>query len=457
MKLLQKLFPPPPVTDDIPEKIHKRLHFAYFFLKTMAFVIVFLLFWAFVPVILHTVDSDIPESGTALSPFLRHDYCGTFFVEINAENSFPSQEAYAEYMTRPAPEQPPRTALQTAAGIAGCVLIAAAAVLCFLRKRLREKCPWLVSRYLLLALVFAGVWLAALSFMTAMSVVLTLLLFLALRSGDRKTLFCERASDYFLMAGLLWLFGNILVDIDGARSMYHATAEYLVGPFGHPGYYCQLYSIACLPVIVFSGGLMLRQHELHLRQGSAAGNAMLLKTTAGLTAGGAGAFILYRMGVRIYELVRVLSGDAYSVKLPFTVMDVPYNRLVELPFEMAKTPADYRNVIVFRFVKDFPVAVLSAVAVWCFVKLLLCMAKGELNTAANRKRLNTAIILLLIASLWFNGMGYAETGFFDNGFTGVYGDVTYTIALRSLTEPALYALVLWFFKSFLQTVPDQQS
>lgn len=453
MKLMQKLLPPPAVTDDIPEKIHKRLHFVYFFLKCMGGVFVFLILWSFVPMLLSTVDSDIPDKATAESPFLRHEYCGTFFVEINPENSFASQQAYEDYLAAGQPEETPHTPLQTALKITGWLLEGTAIALCLFKKKVKEKLPESAFRYLVVGLLFVGSWLFSQHIMNAMLILLIVMLFCALRSGDRKTLFSERASDFFLIAGLVWLIGNIYMDIDGFRNMYHATAEGLTGVFAHPRYYCHLYNIAAIPVIVFSCGLILRRHELHLRQGSTVINARLLNVTAWMTAGGTAAFTLYRMGVRIYELVKILSGAAYSVWLPFTVMDVPYNRLVELPYDLANTPEEYRNVIVFRFVKDFPVAILSAVAVYFFVRFLLAAAKAELNTPQNRKRLNIAIIMLLIASLWFNGMGFAELGFFDNGFTGVYGDVTYTIALRSMTEPALYALILWFLKNFLQAVP----
>jgi hypothetical protein len=285
---------------------------------------------------------------------------------------------------------------------------------------------------------------------------LLVLLFLAFRSGDRKTIFCERSSDYFLIAGLLWLGGNILVDYESAEEMFEKMAAYLVGTFGHPAYYCQLYNIAVIPLILFSGGLMLRRHELDLYQGETKHNTRLLKATGYCLLGGTAAFILYRMGVRVYELVRVLRGDAYNVRLAFTVMDVPYNRLIELPQELANSPEDYRHAVLFRFVKDFPVAVVAALAVYCFVKVLFAIAKGEINSAQNRKRLNIAILTLLGASLWFNGMGFAELPLFDNGFSGVFGEVTYTMATRSLTEPALYALALWFFKTYLQTVPEQK-
>ena len=66
------------------------------------------------------------------------------------------------------------------------------------------------------------------------------------------------------------------------------------------------------------------------------------------------------------------------------------------------------------------------------------------------------MILLVIASLWFNLMGFHELKIFNEGFTGVYGEVVYTMALRSKTEPMLYAMVLWFFKTYLQTIPETQ-
>ncbi|MCR4646101.1 MAG: hypothetical protein K5695_11970, partial [Oscillospiraceae bacterium] len=370
MKLMQKLFPPPPVTDEIPDKIHKRLHIIYFIMKCLAGVLVFLFLYLFASSFLHMIDSDVPESGTADSPFLRHEYCGTFFVEINAENSFPSQEAYEAYMSQKAEPEPDPTPLQTGLNCVGWALEAVMIVLCMIKKQVTQKIPERTYRYVVLGLLFAGCWLVSLSFMTAMTVMLLVLLFLAFRSGDRKTIFCERSSDYFLIGGLLWLCGNLYMDIEAAQEMYEHMASYLVGTFGHPQYYCMLYNLVVIPLILFSGGLMLRRHELDLKQAKTANNTSLLKATGYSLSGGTAAFILYRMGVRVYELVRVLRGDAYNVKLAFTVMDVPYNRLIELPQELANTPEDYRNVVLFRFVKDFPVAVVAALAVYCFVKVL---------------------------------------------------------------------------------------
>ena len=101
--------------------------------------------------------------------------------------------------------------------------------------------------------------------------------------------------------------------------------------------------------------------------------------------------------------------------------------------------------------------VLATLAVWFFVKVIFAVSRGELNTRQNRKRLNVSMILLVIASLWFNLMGIPELMIFNDGFKGVFGEVVYTIALRSKTEPMLYAMVLWFFKTYLQAVPEVTS
>ncbi|MBR1724199.1 MAG: hypothetical protein IJ723_04170, partial [Ruminococcus sp.] len=145
----------------------------------------------------------------------------------------------------------------------------------------------------------------------------------------------------------------------------------------------------------------------------------------------------------------------YSVNLPFTLMEqFTDSKLIELPREMAKSTAAYNSAVTFRFVKDLPMFVICTIAVVYFVRVMMNISKGELNTRHNRRMLNISMILLLAASLWFNLMGIPELSFFNNGFTGIYGEVVYTIAFRSLTEPALYAMVLWFFKTYLQAVPE---
>lgn len=437
--------------DVIPEKIHKRLHLAYFLSLCIIGAMIFILFWG----ALCLLVLDIPKYGSEEAPFLQHEYCGTFFVEINAENSFASQEAYAEYIAGQEPSTEKKPFPTSVAVVTDGLAVVMLLSLLILQKA--KKFPKLTdNRYAKTVWIAAAMLLMFKDFFGAMTVMLLMFLFLALRSGDKKTIFSSRASDYFLMGGALWLVGNIIIEIE----VFMNTArqgEGMTGIFSEPVYYMQLYRIAVVPVVTICGGLMLRRHELMLKKSDAAVNSKLLKGIGGAILTGAGAFIFYRLGVRIYELVRVMSGDSYTVKLPFTVMDNPYNKLADMPFDMANTPQDYRNAVLFRFVKDFPVFILSAAAVIFFVKVLFKVARGELNTPTNRRYLNISMLLLVAASLWFNLMGLKELDFFNNGFSNIYGEVVYTIALRSMTEPALYALVLWFFKTYLQAIPEAEA
>ena len=441
----------PAVTDAIPEKIHKRLHMAYFFIICVLFAMVFIVFWNAVCMAL----LDVPDFGSEDSPFLHHEYCGTFFVEINRENSFASPEAYAEYLekTNSTPEKEPLpTAVTVTADVLGVLLLLSLLIL-----QMTKKLPKsLDNHYAKTAWIAAALFLLLRDLFGVMTVLLLLFVFLALRSGDKKTIFSSRSSDWFLMGGALWFFGNLIREVEVILKTAEQGAG-LTGIFSKPVYYMQLYRIAAIPIVMFCAGLMLRRHELALKNGNTAANTKLLKGMGTAVMAGSGAFMFWRLAVRIYELVRVMSGEEYTVKLPFTVMDIPFNKLIDLPFEMANTPQDYKNVVLFRFVKDFPVFVLSAAAVIFFVKLLFGIARGELNTRTNRSYLNISMLVLIAASLWFNLMGLKELDFFNNGFSNIYGEVVYTVALRSMTEPALYALVLWFFKTYLQAIPEERS
>ena len=90
MFLRKKTKPDPAELDDIPEKIHKRLHIIYFFIKCVLTASILLLFWTTLCIKI----LDLPELDSDDSPFLHHEYCGTFYIEVNKENSFASQEAF---------------------------------------------------------------------------------------------------------------------------------------------------------------------------------------------------------------------------------------------------------------------------------------------------------------------------------------------------------------------------
>lgn len=452
MKLFGKKTPPAGC-DDIPERIHKRLHTIYFFIFCVMAAAVFLMFWN----TLCNIFLEAPERDDEDSPFLMHQYCGTFFVEINAENSFASQADYdayvAKYWSEPQEEVKQDTAQKSKAGdilnaVFSLVTLAFIIVRFFLNKTMKIfKNTYLsFAAVFLLALILSGRF----DISTPMSMVLVLSLVLALRSGDKKTIFSNKSSEYFFTCGAVWLAGNIILAIT-----YKPQTDFMTGIFSRPVFYLQLYNLLGLPIITLCAGLMLRRHELMLAESDTSKNTLAIKLTCGTILAATAGFILYRLPMRIYELIKTLTDSSYSVNLPFTLMEqFTDSKLIELPREMAKSTAAYNSAVTFRFVKDLPMFVICTIAVVYFVRVMMNISKGELNTRHNRRMLNISMILLLAASLWFNLMGIPELSFFNNGFTGIYGEVVYTIAFRSLTEPALYAMVLWFFKTYLQAVPE---
>lgn len=59
------------------------------------------------------------------------------------------------------------------------------------------------------------------------------------------------------------------------------------------------------------------------------------------------------------------------------------------------------------------------------------------------------MLILCISSVMFNLLGLHEVDVLNGHFSGIYGNVVYTIGLRALCDPALYAVILWFVKTFV--------
>ncbi len=398
----------PAVTDNIPENIHKRLHLIYFIFKCLLGALVFLFIYS---TFIHTAinawlgitDSNQEETR----PFLSHMYCGTFFVEMNRDNSFVSDEAYAAAISDVQHEL-----------------------------TLPEKVLDTISSLL--------------------TVIVTISLFIAARSGDKKTLYCRSGWKWGLAGGIAqFLNSAVIVAVSYAFTDMLSNFDGLTGIWTQRTWYFQIYRHFLTPFILICAALVLQRYSDEMNGRSTAANSRTLKAVAAVLAGVSAGFILLRAGIRTYELVRVASGDAYTVKLPFTVMDMGVAYKIPLPYDAANTPADYIHLIIFRYVRDMSVAALSAVSVWLFVKVLIRVSEGEVNTPANRRRLNTIMILLAAASLIFNIMGAFEINMLNSGFSGIYGEVTYTIGFRANCEPLLYAVIIWFFKTYMMSAPEK--
>ena len=221
--------------------------------------------------------------------------------------------------------------------------------------------------------------------------------------------------------------------------------------------YFQIYDVLAIPFLMICGAFVLIMYEKVRENKDSANISKTLKALSAVIIAGAAGFIAWRLGVRTYELIRVMKGDEYSVWLPFTIMEDHEKYMCRLPFEDAVSPQAYRNVVLFRYLRDLPVFAITGAAVWQFVRLLLNTANGEFNTKRNRKLIRNAMLLLIGASLILNIAGLFEIGLFNRSFNGIFGNTTYTMALRAKTEPALFALMLWFFGTYLQAIPDEET
>ena len=388
-------------TKNIPEKLQKRLHLIYFTVKCILIGLIF--FNAFQGVASLMLKDDI-ISGTEGTGFVSHLYCGTFFIELNMENSFVSEEAAINWLQRPDISS------------LGDIII--------------NSFPIIIIICILLCIL------------------------LALRNGDKNALFSRKflkTSRLFITAGLAWMIGNIFSNIVKFIDIKSQDTSSFIGILSNQKYYCQIYNVLIIPFIILCCGLLLRQHERALQNKSTKRNEAILKALAIISLITALGFIFYRFGVRLYELITILSGKEISVRLPF------YNLSLELPFSLAKSSESYTKLVVFRFIKDMPVFIASTVTSFLFFKLLVDSAKGKINTSVNKKRISVSIIVLIVSSLLFNIFGLFEVEMLNSNFTGIYGAVTYTIGLRSFCEPILYAMLLWFFGVYMQCVPENNA
>ena len=75
--------------------------------------------------------------------------------------------------------------------------------------------------------------------------------------------------------------------------------------------------------------------------------------------------------------------------------------------------------------------------------------KGEFTSKENDKRYKIIFISLIVASLLFNIIGIFEVNYLNNNFLYQYKDATYTIAIRSLTEPLFFGFFIYVFKHYI--------
>ena len=129
--------------------------------------------------------------------------------------------------------------------------------------------------------------------------------------------------------------------------------------------------------------------------------------------------------------------------------------MLDFPRELAESPETYRNVLIFRLVKDMPVFIASAITIIMLIKVMLSAAQNKISTPENMKRFNICMIALAVSSLLYNVLGIHEIHMISGHFSGIYNIVTYTIGIRSLTDPILYAVFLWWIKTFVSMAGER--
>lgn len=385
------------ILDDIPEKAQKKIHTVSFtFLALVVGVVLFFISQAVFTVFVVDEDERAEMFGENSSSaevteekFLGHDYCGTFYIWLSAENHYGSAENY-----KAAEKAADENSLM---GVAGNIISTASPILLFV------------------------------------------CVFLAFRKADKKRFFVQNGWMFLMTAGIAVLIEGVWKVI---RQIYLMNAEqpYVTGIFENRSYYCQIYQLFGIPALIIMTALITRQHSLSVRQREKSGNSRALKAFAVLMGAVTSGFMLIRLVTRIYEIASYKTHDA---KLPF------YSDLLTFPRELADSPEIYRDLLIYRLVKDLPVFIACAVTVYLLIRVMFSSARNEINTHKNMKRFNICMLALLISSVMFNLMGLHEADVLNGHFSGIYGNVVYTIGLRALTDPALYAVILWFCKTFV--------
>ncbi len=273
----------------------------------------------------------------------------------------------------------------------------------------------------------------------AVATVISLLIFL--NRADKQTVHKKRTAWLLLLSGGLYAVGNTFVESE----KFFPHTEGFKGIMASQSYYPQLYAIYGIALTIIVYGLILLYYEQDSRGRSVVGVRRALKCCARVTGTAAFGFMLWRLIERCCELF-----GKDNARLPF------YSVFLDLPRSEAVSDVAYTKALVFRFVKDLPVFAASAIAVTALIKLMYSAADGQINTAENRRRLKLSALALAISSAAVNLLGLVEVNMLNESFTGIYGDVTYTIGIRSGCEPMLYAFLLIIIELYIRVMPQTE-
>ncbi|MBR1864673.1 MAG: hypothetical protein IJ806_11370 [Ruminococcus sp.] len=248
-------------------------------------------------------------------------------------------------------------------------------------------------------------------------------LFAALRKLRKDRSLYRKSGVLLIFSGAALAVSNVIGEV---LNYIQAKAErpYLKGVPATSSYYCQLYIVLGIPALIVITGLLLSQKKTGLRVFAYAFGAVALGFTS------------YRLCIRVYELMTALAEWNNNARLPF------YSTMMDLPHELANSSQAYTDIVFYRFLKDMPVFIAAGYSIIMLVLTMLSAAENGRIGEGDVLRLKLSIFALVIASVLFNVMGIHEVNFLNRHFHGIYTGVTYTIGIRSLCEPALFAVII---------------
>lgn len=276
------------------------------------------------------------------------------------------------------------------------------------------------------------------------SIVAVIFIGISIYNDRKKKMLIGKAPIFVSLAGLFLLFYSLFEQAD-LHIMVHTEASYAKGFLSTAIWYPMVYNIFIIPGLLILMGLVFRQIQRKKLKENTKNNEKIIKVIIGFILIIGFSFILYRLGERVYELVMLLMGKSINIKLPF------YYYLMELPKEFAISSDSYLKLAVLRFFKDLPVFIASALSIIMFVKIILSYIKNKIVSKENKNRYMIIFVSLAISSIILNVVGLFEVNLLQNEFLYQYKEATYTIAIRSLSEPLMYAFFIYLFKYYIES------
>ena len=267
-------------------------------------------------------------------------------------------------------------------------------------------------------------------------------LFIAAYREHKNKLLEGKTPLFIILVGLFLLLGKFIEEIDLFIDVSYYS-KYASGFLSTVKYYPQFHYIFILPGLLIALGLVLRQKQRKDLKLSTKNNELIIKILSMSILAIGLSFILYRFGIRLYELIMNLANNNINIRLPF------YYFIFDLPKSFASTDASYLKIVVLRFIKDLPVFISSIITIILFVKILLSSIKENIVSKENKKRYKIIFISLVISSLFFNILGIFEVMIYNKEFLYQYKEAVYTIAVRSLTDPLFYGFFIYLFKHYI--------